>query len=170
MWLPRLYIETREDLGRSALIRPRHAPLSTLKGIADTPCVIMSASMRAPCPACGSTDVRLSKTRGITESLKRVFGVYPLRCKRCSHRFTDGLWSLRNLRYAKCPKCYRMELSTWSERYYVPRPRTTILLRLGATPYRCESCRCNFVSFRACKERFSWRKKQSTAAAERPHL
>jgi hypothetical protein len=33
-------------------------------------------------------------------------------------------------------------------------------LRLGATPYRCDFCRCNFASFRACKERYSWRKQR----------
>ena len=124
--------------------------------------------MRVPCPACGSADVRLSKTRGVSETLKSVFGVYPLRCKRCNHRFADGLWNLRHWRYAKCPKCYRMELSTWSEQYYIPRVRAMVLLRLGATPYRCESCRCNFVSFRACKERFSWRKKRQPPAAAEP--
>jgi hypothetical protein len=28
---------------------------------------------------------------------------------------------------------------------------------MGAIPYRCAACRCNFASFRPCKERFSWR-------------
>lgn len=77
----------------------------------------------------------------------------------------DGLWSIRYWRYAKCPRCYRMELSTWSEQHYVPRTRVIFLLRLGATPYRCEFCRLNFVSFRACKERFSWRKRRRSGEA-----
>ena len=33
----------------------------------------------------------------------------------------------------------------------------TVQLRLGATPYRCAACRCNFASFKECKERFMWR-------------
>jgi hypothetical protein len=32
-----------------------------------------------------------------------------------------------------------------------------VKLRLGATPYRCTACRCNFASFKKCKERFMWR-------------
>jgi hypothetical protein len=31
------------------------------------------------------------------------------------------------------------------------------MLRMGATPYRCAACRCNFASFKPCKEKFSWR-------------
>jgi hypothetical protein len=30
-------------------------------------------------------------------------------------------------------------------------------LRAGATPYRCAACRCNFASFKKCKEKFAWR-------------
>ena len=56
-----------------------------------------------------------------------------------------------------------MELSTWSEQFYIPPLGTRLYLRLGATPYRCDFCRCNFASFRPCKERFSWR-----GAAGRP--
>ncbi|MEO7145629.1 MAG: hypothetical protein ABI165_19205 [Bryobacteraceae bacterium] len=128
--------------------------------------------MRVPCPSCGCNDVRLSERRGILEHFKTIFGIYPLRCKRCEHRFVDGLWSIRYWRYAKCPKCYRMELSTWSEQYYSPRAGTIFAIRMGGTPYRCERCRCNFVSFRACKEKFSWRKYPKPAAAgapEAPH-
>lgn len=39
------------------------------------------------------------------------------------------------------------------------------MLRLGATPYRCAPCRCNFASFRPCKERYSWRKKKAEQEA-----
>jgi hypothetical protein len=31
-------------------------------------------------------------------------------------------------------------------------------MRIGATPYRCASCRCNFVSFKHRKERYVSRK------------
>jgi len=33
------------------------------------------------------------------------------------------------------------------------------MLQAGATPYRCAACRCNFASFRGCKEKFAWRHK-----------
>jgi hypothetical protein len=73
------------------------------------------------------------------------------------------------MRYARCPKCLRLELSTWSEQYYRPPAVTVMKLRLGATPYRCDFCRCNFASFRACKERFSWRRHKQQAREQRQH-
>src|SRR5260370_27838422 len=61
-----------------------------------------------------------------------------------------------------------MELSTWSEQYYHPPTSTVMKLRLGATPYRCEFCRCNFASFRACKEKFSWRQRATAQVDPEP--
>ncbi len=58
-----------------------------------------------------------------------------------------------------------MELSTWSEQFYLAPLGTRLYLRLGATPYRCEFCRCNFASFRPCKERFSWRRRREAIRA-----
>ena len=110
------------------------------------------------CPACGSKNLRISRIRGWRERLRSIAGIYPLRCRQCNHRFPSAIWSLATLHYARCPKCLRNELGTWSEQYYHPLWNTVLLLRLGATPYRCESCRYNFASFRACKERFSWRR------------
>lgn len=47
-----------------------------------------------------------------------------------------------------------MTLSTWSpSHYHVPAGRS-VKLFFGASPYRCENCRYNFVSFRARKHRF----------------
>jgi len=111
------------------------------------------------CPQCGSKQLRISKVRGFRQRLRGIIGILPFRCKQCEHGFESAIWNLSKIRYARCPKCLRMELTTWSEQYYNP-PRMTLLkLRLGATPYRCDSCRCNFASFRACKERFSWRRR-----------
>ncbi len=112
----------------------------------------------AVCPSCGTRDVRLAQSHGFSEALLEFFGVYPLRCKRCETRFQAKVWKLSQVVYARCPRCYRTELSTWSEQYYNPALGTILKLRIGATPYRCEFCRCNFASFRACQERFSWRK------------
>lgn len=112
------------------------------------------------CPQCGTRDVRPSQARSFKESIAQLLGYYQLRCKRCNTRFSGALWRPSLIRYARCPKCYRTELSTWSEQYYNPPRWTVFKLRIGATPYRCEYCRCNFASFRACKERFLWRNKR----------
>jgi hypothetical protein len=69
--------------------------------------------------------------------------------------WADGAW-----KYARCPRCYRQDLSTWSQQYYRPPNWINFLLRIGATPYRCAACRCNFASFKKCRERYSWRKPQ----------
>jgi hypothetical protein len=74
--------------------------------------------------------------------------------------WADGAW-----KYARCPRCYRQDLSTWSQQYYHPRAWISFLLRIGATPYRCAACRCNFASFKKCRERYSWRKPQPAAPA-----
>jgi hypothetical protein len=111
------------------------------------------------CPECGTRDIRTSQPRTLGERIKGLVGCYQLRCKRCETRFQGALWRPGLIWYARCPRCYRTELSTWSEQYYNPPSWVVFQLRMGATPYRCEYCRCNFASFRACKERYLWRKK-----------
>jgi hypothetical protein len=60
--------------------------------------------------------------------------------------------------FARCPRCWRMDLNRWSEDdYWVP-AFTRFKLRLGGSPFRCEYCRTNFVSFRPRLERFSFSK------------
>ena len=120
------------------------------------------------CPDCGTRDVRTSQPRTFGERLRGLLGIYQLRCKRCETRFQGALWRPGLIFYARCPRCYRTELSTWSEQYYNPKTWTIMQLRLGATPYRCEYCRCNFASFRACKERYLWRKKMGVQPADVP--
>ena len=120
--------------------------------------------MQLACPKCGLRDIRVSHRRGFGELLRALVGVYPLRCRRCNERWETSVWESGDWRYARCPKCYRQELTTWSEQYYNP-PRSIVLrLRLGATPYRCAACRCNFASFKKCKERFSWRHREPEMA------
>src|ERR1700694_2204598 len=116
------------------------------------------------CPKCAAKNVRTARVRTVVEWLQSFAGFCPFRCRACGHRFSAFVWNLSMWRYARCPKCLRIELSTWSEQYYNPPWTTTLLLRIGATPYRCEFCRCNFASFRACKERFSWRRRKEQAA------
>lgn len=116
------------------------------------------------CPNCGANNIRTSRAKSFLERVNSLVGVCPFRCRNCTHRFSAPVWDLSIWPYARCPKCLRTELSTWSEQYYRPPWTTTFMLRIGATPYRCEFCRCNFASFRACKERFSWRRRRERAA------
>jgi hypothetical protein len=103
------------------------------------------------CPQCGSKHIRASKQLSAVERLAELFGVVHLRCRECDERFTAGLLEFRNWVYARCPLCYRLNLTGWRlEKYIVPR-RWKILLALGAKARRCDSCRCNFVSFRPVK-------------------
>ena len=120
--------------------------------------------MQLSCPQCGTRDVRVSHRRGLFEYLKAVAGIYPLRCQRCRVRWETSVWASGAWKYARCPRCYRQELTTWSEQYYHPPRSITLRLSLGATPYRCAACRCNFASFRACKERYTWRKRDTGRA------
>jgi len=122
--------------------------------------------MQLSCPKCGLRDARVSQRKSIIEHLRTLFGVYPLRCRRCSARWSTSVWSGGGWRYARCPRCYRQELATWSEQYYRPPRWTIIVLRMGATPYRCPVCRCNFASFRPCKERLSWRTRTEAPQTE----
>src|ERR1700719_1234427 len=113
--------------------------------------------MQLTCPQCGTREVRISQRRSFGELFRGWIGIYPLRCRRCSYRWETSVWADSAWKYARCPRCYRQELTTWSEQYYHPPRWTLMLLRLGATPYRCAACRCNFASFRKCRERFTWR-------------
>ena len=105
------------------------------------------------CPNCGAGSLQSSEIRGSVEKFKSLFGVLPFRCRRCSERFSSAIWSLRLAIYARCPKCLRLDLSNWSEQFYRVPLGIRLLLRMGATPYRCEFCRCNFASFRRNKEK-----------------
>ena len=122
--------------------------------------------MQLSCPKCGTRDVRVSHRQGLKEWLRAILGIYHLRCRKCRTRWETSEWASSAWKYARCPRCYRQELSTWSEQYYHPPRWTRLLVRLGATPYRCTTCRCNFVSYRPCKERYSWRKNNSPQDAE----
>jgi len=113
--------------------------------------------MQLSCPKCGTREIRISHRRGLFERLKGVFGVCQLRCRRCRNRWETSVWRDGAWKFARCPRCYRQELTTWSEHYYHPPRWIVMMLRMGATPYRCAACRCNFASFKRCKEKFSWR-------------
>jgi hypothetical protein len=67
------------------------------------------------------------------------------------------MWERGAWKYARCPRCYRQELTTWSAVYYHPPASVSLKIQLGAKPYRCAACRCNFASFRARRGKFAWR-------------
>ena len=125
--------------------------------------------MQLSCPKCKTNDVRIGNPRGLVELIKGLVGIFPLLCRRCSHRWTT---STRD-RYAQCPRCYRQDLSTWSELYDRGSRWTIVLLRMGAVPYACQSCGHLFAGFKACKDRFMWRQQpavgppQAAAASAR---
>ena len=117
------------------------------------------------CPSCGSDHIRHARYKSIAERFASVFGIHPLRCKDCQYRFASRVWRLVDLRYSRCPRCYRTVLSTWSESHYIPRFWTLIWLRLGARRLRCEFCRFNFAGFRPVKEVYSSRYGRGQEAA-----
>ena len=113
--------------------------------------------MQLDCPKCGTRDVRVSRPRGLVQHLKHLLGVSSLRCRRCNRRWETSVWSNGSWKYARCPRCYRQELTKWTAHYYRPPRWTRFLLRLGASPRRCPACRCNFATFRPQREDFSRR-------------
>ncbi len=117
--------------------------------------------MPLTCPKCEGKRPRLSKIRGFKERLLSAFGTYPVRCEDCGHRFYDSVLRLTDILFARCPRCYRMDLSTWEMKYYNPPQWSVIKLALGARRLRCEACRCNFASFRLVKERSTFRTNRS---------
>ena len=120
----------------------------------------------AACPVCGSRHLRDSAPQSAREWLRSVTGIVPLRCRSCGTRFSSPLWNFAGWQYARCPKCFRMDLAPWSEEYRKPPKRMILQMRLGAKPYRCEICRVNFVSFRALKEAYAGRSVKPREKAE----
>lgn len=100
------------------------------------------------CPRCGGNQIRRARYRGKSEALRALLGVYPFRCTDCGTRFLEGVLLLKRLWYAKCPRCLRTDLATWSRRAYQATPWQSVQLYFGAQRCRCTACRCNFVSFK----------------------
>jgi endogenous inhibitor of DNA gyrase (YacG/DUF329 family) len=110
--------------------------------------------MTITCPECGSKDVRPSLSQTFGEQVLKVFGFYHIRCKDCDHRFRAQIWDFLNMVYARCPRCYRLDLSTWSTEYYRASSAQLLCLKLGGRRHRCAYCRVNFVGFRPAKLRY----------------
>jgi len=114
--------------------------------------------MELTCPGCGSESARLSRRRGLVDKLVEIVGIYALRCNDCHLRFHREVWKISDLIYAKCPRCCRMELGTWSEKYCTPSFLVRLKIYFGALRIRCERCRCNFASFRKVKHPYKARR------------
>ncbi len=99
------------------------------------------------CANCGCKHIRLARYLNWGERLRGALGIQPFRCRACGHRFLVSIWLFGKLRFAKCPRCLGLELTTWSRRYYKVDWMKNFLLAFGAQKYRCKACRCNFVSF-----------------------
>lgn len=111
--------------------------------------------MTARCPECGSQHVRSSASHSVLEQITRFFGYVKLRCRDCDNRFTYAIYDFRNSIYARCPRCYRLDLSRWEPDHYRVSAFSTLMLHIGAKAHRCHACRCNFVSFRPAKLRYT---------------
>lgn len=99
------------------------------------------------CKHCGSSDIRKSRGRSVRDFARMAIGTYPFRCLTCNKRFSANLLSLPTLLYAKCPRCLRFQLTTWPANRYRLGLWQKTLIWLGAHRYRCQACRCNFLSF-----------------------
>ena len=121
------------------------------------------------CANCGSKQIRRARYANWAERLRGVLGIHPFRCRRCTHRFSVSIWLFGKLRYAKCPRCLRLELTTWSRRYYKVGFLKNFLIAFGAQKYRCPACRCNFVSFRPRKATVKPGEQPEISADEAPH-
>lgn len=107
------------------------------------------------CPHCDSHKVKPASPRGFRERLLSLFGYEPARCSDCGNHFlampAGGLGAAT---YAKCPRCLRMDLTTWDPKYYRASSWLELKVWFGAHRWRCEPCRTNFVSFRSRKEKY----------------
>lgn len=83
-----------------------------------------------------------------------LFGEFPARCDDCSARFEVAGGGPGAVRYAHCPRCLRQDLSTWDPKHYRANSWMQLQLLVGANRWRCEVCRCNFVSLRPRKEKY----------------
>jgi hypothetical protein len=107
------------------------------------------------CPVCDSPLVKPARVRRLRERLFALLGYDCARCSACGHRFlASPIGHFESIAFAKCPKCLRMDLTTWDPKYYRPSAWMNLKLWFGAHCWRCEPCRTNFVSFRSRKEKY----------------
>ncbi len=126
--------------------------------------------MSTACPKCGSRFLRESRPRDLNEKINRLRFISPLRCMDCKTRFIAKTLILSDLLYARCPKCFRMDLNGWTGKTYEPPFLMGLKITFGAMRWRCEYCRLNFASFRRRKEIFTfkrWKNREAQMEEER---
>lgn len=114
--------------------------------------------MPIACPTCGSRFLRDSKARNFSEKVCRLWFAAPIRCGDCDTRFVAKTVIPKDLLYARCPCCYRMDLNGWTGKTYEPPFWMKVRVLMGARRWRCEYCRLNFADFRPRKEVFSFKR------------
>jgi C4-type Zn-finger protein len=112
--------------------------------------------MHVKCPECGGSHLRASRWRTPWERFIDLLGFSTMRCTDCGHRWTQSLWRIHEMIYARCPKCYRLELTNWEETYYKIPSSWRVMAGMGAKKVRCKACRYNFLSFRFVKGKRKW--------------
>jgi DNA-directed RNA polymerase subunit RPC12/RpoP len=123
--------------------------------------------MPVACPNCGSRYLRESRPRDFSEKLKKLWFVSPVRCRDCKTRFIAQTIIVADLFYSRCPRCYRMDLNTWTGKHYETTFWAGVKIQFGANRWRCEYCRVNFASFRKRREIFTfsrWKNMNSAKA------
>jgi len=123
--------------------------------------------MDVACPECGSRFLKPEPAPSLKEQIRSLLGTSALTCADCGARFVARTWHPSWLRFARCPKCLRMDLNLWGDHMGFQSDFKKLLIHLGAHAYRCEYCRLNFVSFRKRKEKFRfdrWRRLAETKA------
>jgi DNA-directed RNA polymerase subunit RPC12/RpoP len=113
------------------------------------------------CPHCGSRFLRPAEPQNFSETIGRLRLRAPFRCTDCRKRFIAPLIVWRDLLFARCPTCRRMDLKIWTGKTFEAPFWMAVKIRFGGRKWRCEYCRINFASFRRRKEIFSadrWKK------------
>ncbi len=98
------------------------------------------------CPSCGSRYLRPSRPPQFFGESRPV----PIRLSHALPRLQAPASSrtqsqLSELRFARCPQCFRMDLTAWSGRTFVPPFWSRVKLMFGAHRWRCEYCRLEFL-------------------------
>jgi DNA-directed RNA polymerase subunit RPC12/RpoP len=118
--------------------------------------------MTVACPRCNSKRLRILRHHGLMGIVQRIAGIERVVCRDCGAKFQQSVLGIGDLLYAKCPRCFRTDLSTWDLRHYSPRLGIRMKLKFGAQRFRCDRCRMNFASFRPRQE---WPERSSEETA-----
>ena len=92
--------------------------------------------MPASCPECGSRFLHVSRRRSWKERLDIIGFTRHLRCADCKARFVAKTVDWRDLLFASCPMCHRMDLNLWSLEHYQPGRWMQFKISLGGNRFR----------------------------------